>query len=77
MMRRAAAVAGTCVASLLVLAVTTVGSLIGLNAECNGAVSECPRRFDQVVDLLDRRVDRVDRDPSDTEISSKFLSAET
>ena len=43
MMRRAAAVAGTCVAALLVLAVTTVGALIGLNAECNGAASECPR----------------------------------
>jgi hypothetical protein len=41
--RRAAAVAGAAILSLLILAVTAVGSLVGLNAECNGAASECPR----------------------------------
>src|SRR5712691_4883412 len=33
----------TCASAVLLLAVITVGALIGLNAECNGGAGECPR----------------------------------
>jgi hypothetical protein len=42
-MRRATAVVGTATLAILIFGDTAVGSLIGLNAECNGAASECPR----------------------------------
>jgi hypothetical protein len=43
MTRRAAGVVGAATFALGILAVATIGSLIGLNAECNGAAGECPR----------------------------------
>jgi ABC-type antimicrobial peptide transport system permease subunit len=42
-MRRTAEIAGTVAFAFGVFIVTTVGALVGLNAECNGAASECPR----------------------------------
>jgi hypothetical protein len=42
-MRRTAEIAGTTAFAFGIFIVTTVGALIGLNAECNGAGSECPR----------------------------------
>jgi hypothetical protein len=42
-MRRTAEIAGTVVFAFGIFIVTTGGALVGLNAECNGAASECPR----------------------------------
>ena len=42
-MRRRLQIVGTVALALLLLAVVTIGALIGLNAECNGAADECPR----------------------------------
>lgn len=42
-MRRTAEIAGTVVFALGIFVATTVGALVALNAECNGAASECPR----------------------------------
>ena len=42
-MRRAAEIGATVVFALAIFVVTTVGSLIGLNAECNSGPPVCPR----------------------------------
>jgi hypothetical protein len=42
-MRRAAEIAGTVAFAVGIVGVNTIGSLVGLNAECNGAAGECPR----------------------------------
>jgi hypothetical protein len=42
-MRRTAEIAGTVTFAFGIFVVTTAGALVGLNAECNGAASECPR----------------------------------
>ena len=42
-MRRTVEVAGTAFFALTIFLVTTIGALVGLNAECNGSASECPR----------------------------------
>ena len=43
MTRRAAEIAGTATFAFGIFAVTTIGAVVGLNAECNGAAGECPR----------------------------------
>jgi len=42
-MGRIAAAVGSLLLALFILAFITVAALIGLNAECNGTASECPR----------------------------------
>lgn len=42
-MRRAVLTVGVVVSAVLLLLAVTAASLIGLNAQCNGAASECPR----------------------------------
>ena len=36
-------IVATLASTVLLLAVVTVGALVGLNAECNGAADQCPR----------------------------------
>ena len=43
MTARTAAVVGTVVFAVLILVMTTIGVLIGLNAECNSGPPVCPR----------------------------------
>lgn len=42
-MRRAVEIIAAVVAALIVFGVTSIGALIGLNAECNGSSADCPR----------------------------------
>jgi hypothetical protein len=42
-LRRLVQIVGVVVAGVLLLATLTVGVLIGLNAECSGPSSDCPR----------------------------------
>ena len=42
-MQRTAEIAGTVVFAFGIFVVTTVGALVGLDAECNGGAGECPR----------------------------------
>jgi hypothetical protein len=41
--RRVLQIVATVASALALLAVVTIGALVGLNAECNGAADECPR----------------------------------
>jgi hypothetical protein len=52
MMRRALEIIGAVAAALVVFGVTSVGALIGLNAECNGSSAECPHSDAYRVALL-------------------------